>query len=147
MFRLGNWLRRPSNLWQALRFLLVGGSSYLVNLTVFTVAAEALSLHRLVSAALAFMCAVNVSFFGHRIWTFRAADQQVVRQAIRFVMVCLPAAVSAAGLLQIGVAAGLPQVAAQALAVAVAAPLNFTAYKLWSFAPVFARPAPSSIRN
>jgi putative flippase GtrA len=145
--RIAFELRRSSSLWQVVRFLLVGGSSYLVNLAAFTIAVEGLHFHHLAGAAVAFCCAVSNSFFGHRLWTFRAADQRVVRQAVRFMLVCLPAAVLAAGLLQLGVAAGLPKVLAQALAVATAAPFSFTAYRLWSFAPILSGSAAEPARR
>jgi len=121
---------------QIVRFVLVGGTSYLVNLLAFTIAVAGFGVHHLAGAAIAFCCAVSNSFFGHRHWTFRAHEQHVVRQAMRYILVCLPAALFAAGLLQLGVVAGLPAVVAQALAVAMAAPVSFTFYKLWSFAPM-----------
>jgi putative flippase GtrA len=43
--------------------------------------------------------------------------------------------VLAAAILQVGVMSGLPEVGAQALAMAIAAPLSFVANKVWSFAP------------
>jgi putative flippase GtrA len=134
--------RRPL-MSQIVKFVLVGGTSYLVNLVAFTIAVEGFGVHHLAGAAVAFVCAVANSFFGHRHWTFRAHEQHVVRQAVRFILVCLPAAIIAAGLLQLGVTAGLPEVVAQALAVAMAAPVSFTFYKLWSFAPL----EPSPVRR
>ena len=133
--RLSAGLGRSHNWWQLVRFVLVGGSCYVVNVATFAIAVELLGFHYLGAAALAFVCAVTSSFFGHRILTFRAIDQRAGKQAPRFILVYLPAAVFAAGLLQLGVMSGLPEVAAQALSMAVAAPISFVANKMWSFAP------------
>jgi putative flippase GtrA len=67
--------------------------------------------------------------------TFRAVDQRALTQAPRFISVYLPGAVLAAAILQVGVMGGLPEVGAQALSMAIAAPLSFVANKVWSFAP------------
>ena len=128
-------LGRPHNWWQLVRFGLVGGSCYAINIATFAIAVELLGFHHLTAAALAFVCAVTSSFFGHRTLTFRAKGERISTQAPRFISVYLPAAVLGAGLLQLGVIGGLPEVAAQALAMAVAAPLSFAANKMWSFAP------------
>jgi putative flippase GtrA len=55
-------------------------------------------------------------------------------QAIRFLVVSLGALVVSLLLLTLFVeSAGIPKVAAQALAVAASMPLNFLGNKLWSF--------------
>jgi putative flippase GtrA len=70
--------------------------------------------------------------------TFRARSERARAQAARFVTVYVPATVLGTSLLHVGASAGLPEVAAQALSAGIAAPLSFTANKMWSFAPVLA---------
>jgi putative flippase GtrA len=133
--RLTAGLGRSHNWFQLIRFGMIGGTCYAVNVGTFAIAVELLDFHYLAAATMAFVCAVTSSFFGHRVVTFRAVDQRILRQAPRFISVYLPAAVFAAGVLQLGVMSGLPEVGAQALSMAIAAPLSFVANKVWSFAP------------
>jgi putative flippase GtrA len=133
--RIRAGLTRTRNLWQLIRFCLVGGSCYVINVATFAVAVEVAGVHYLAGAALAYACAVTSSFFGHRILTFRARHDKAPAQALRFVSVYLPTTFLGTGLLQLGVSAGVPEVAAQALSAGIAAPLSFTANKMWSFAP------------
>jgi putative flippase GtrA len=137
--RIRRGLSRSGNWWQLVRFCVVGGSCYVINVGTFAVAVELLGLHYLVAAGLAYTCAITASFFGHRIVTFRARYDRIPGQALRFIMVYLPATLLGTGLLHLGVSAGLPEVGAQALAAGIAAPLSFTANKMWSFAPAWVR--------
>ena len=74
------------------------------------------------------------NFVLNRHWTFDAGDGLVHFQAMRFLVVSLGALVVSLLLLTLLVeGAGLPKVAAQALAVAASMPLNFLGNKLWSF--------------
>ena len=56
-------LRRPHNWLQLVKFTLVGGSGYVVNLAVFALAVEVAGLHHLVGATLAFVVAVLNNFW------------------------------------------------------------------------------------
>src|SRR5919204_7033083 len=48
-------LRRPHNWVQLVKFCLVGGSGYVVNLVVFAIVVKALGLHHLIGATAAFV--------------------------------------------------------------------------------------------
>lgn len=132
--RIGAGTRKPANWWQLLRFGLVGGSGYFVNLAVFAILVEGLELHHVLGAVGAFCVAVSNNFYWNRHWTFAASEGHAGFQAARFF------AVSIAGLginlaaLQILIdAGGLAELSAQALAVAIAMPFNFIGNKLWTF--------------
>ena len=127
-------LRRPHNWVQLVKFCVVGGSGYVVNLTVFALAVQELDLHPLVAATLAFAVAVMNNFFWNRRWTFRARDGHAGFQAARFFTVSVIAFLFAAMVLELLVsAAGVAEVPAQALSIVAATPLNFIGNKMWSF--------------
>src|SRR3954447_18742058 len=124
-------LRRPHNWVQLVKFCLVGGSGYVVNLTVFAVCVKAFDLHHLVAATAAFAVAVTNNFWWNRHWTFRARSGHAGFQAARFFAVSTVAFVFAAVILELLVSvAGFPEVPAQAISIAAATPLNFIGNKM-----------------
>ena len=133
--RIGLGMRKPHNWMQLVRFATVGASGYVVNLAVFTVLVEGLSVHYRAGAVAAFVVAVTNNFFWNRHWTFDAAEGHAGFQAARFLTVSLLAFGVNLVVLELLVQAGdLPEVPAQALAIVIAMPVNFVGNKLWSFA-------------
>ena len=127
-------LRRPHNWVQLVKFCLVGGSGYVVNLIVFTICVKGFSLHHLIGATAAFVVAVTNNFWWNRHWTFGAREGHAGFQAARFFIVSIVAFFFALGVLEVLVSqAGLPKLAAQAISIVVATPLNFIGNKMWSF--------------
>jgi putative flippase GtrA len=127
-------LRRPHNWVQLVKFCAVGASGYVVNLCVFAVCVEALGLHHLAAATAAFVVAVTNNFWWNRHWTFKARGGHAGFQAARFFTVSITAFLVAASVLELLVSvAGVPKVAAQAISIATATPLNFIGNKMWSF--------------
>lgn len=127
-------LRRPSNWLQLIRFGLVGGTGFAVNLGVYALCVHALAIDYHVSAVLAWFVAVTNNFLLNRHWTFDAREGQMRFQAPRFFFVSLVAFGFSFVLLVLFVeVGGLAKVPAQALAVAASMPLNFIGNKLWSF--------------
>jgi putative flippase GtrA len=135
--------RRPENWVQLFQFAVVGGSGYVINLAVFAALIKIGGIHHALAAIGAFVVAVSNNFLLNRIWTFRtqgAREHHAGFQAARFF------AVSVAGL---GVnlvvltllvdLAGVRELPAQAIAVAVAMPVNFIGNKLWTFRRLAAR--------
>src|SRR5919106_822845 len=94
-------LRRPHNWLQFVKFCLVGGSGYVVNLTVFAVCVDALDLHHLLAATAAFCVAVTNNFWWNRHWTFRARGGHAGFQAARFFTVSIAAFLFAALVLEL----------------------------------------------
>ena len=127
-------VRRRHNWVQLVKFCAVGGSGYVVNLVVFTIAVEVLDLHHLRAATLAFMVAVLNNFWWNRHWTFGARDGHAGFQAARFFAVSVGAFVFAAAILEALVnGAGVAEIPAQAISIVAATPLNFVGNKMWSF--------------
>ena len=134
--RVREGLRRQHNWVQLVKFCAVGGSGYVVNLIVFTLAFELGNLHHLVAATIAFVVAVTNNFWWNRHWTFGARAGHAGFQAARFFAVSVGAFLFAAAVLELLVSTGVPEVAAQALSIAAAMPLNFVGNKMWSFSAI-----------
>ncbi|MDQ2629345.1 MAG: GtrA family protein [Actinomycetota bacterium] len=134
-YRIGRATRHPANWLQLLKFGLVGGSGYLINLVVFALLAGYFDLHHLVAAVGAFAVAVTNNFLWNRHWTFDAGHGVAHFQAARFFTVSLAALVLNLVVLELLLSAGLVgELPAQAIAVAVAMPFNFVGNRLWTFA-------------
>lgn len=127
-------IRRRHNWLQLAKFCAVGGSGYVVNLAVFSIAVAGAGVHYLVAATLAFLVAVTNNFWWNRHWTFGARAGHAGFQAARFLTVSVAAFLLAAAVLELLVGAGgLPEIPAQAASIAIATPLNFVGNKMWSF--------------
>lgn len=133
--RIGLATRRRANWLQLLKFGLVGGSGYLVNLAVFAALAGVLGTHYVLASIAAFCVAVSSNFFWNRRWTFGPGDSNPGFQGARFFIVSIAALLINLAVLEALVAgATVGKLAAQAIAVAVAMPFNFVGNKLWTFA-------------
>jgi putative flippase GtrA len=134
-YRVGAAARRPASWWQLLKFGLVGGSGYLINLGVFAFLSSNLGVHHLIAAVGAFVVAVSSNFFWNRHWTFAAGDGHAGFQAARFFAVSVAALLINLVVLEALVGGtSMGDLTAQAIAVAVAMPFNFLGNKLWTFA-------------
>jgi dolichol-phosphate mannosyltransferase len=134
-YRLGAAARQPANWWQLLKFGIVGGSGYLINLGVFALLSDNLGVHYLVAAVGSFAVAVSNNFLWNRYWTFGPGDGSAGFQAVRFFAVSVASLVINLAALKILIAgAGMGELPAQAIAVAIAMPFNFLGNKLWTFA-------------
>jgi putative flippase GtrA len=132
--RVRSGLRKPHNWVQLIKFCAVGGSGYVVNLSVFALCVEVIGLHHLVGATAAFVVAVMNNFWWNRHWTFRAGQGHAGFQAARFFIVSVAAFLFAATVLELLVSvAELPELPSQAIAIVAATPLNFIGNKMWSF--------------
>ena len=126
--------RKPENWAQLFKFGLVGASGYVVNLVVFALLTGAADLHHIPAAIGAFCIAVTNNFVWNREWTFRARDGHAGFQAARFFAVSLLGLGFNLVVLELLISsAGMPELPAQALAVALAMPVNFVGNKLWTF--------------
>jgi putative flippase GtrA len=132
--RVRRGMRRPTNWFQLVRFGVVGGSGYVVNLATFAACLHALAIDYRIAAVAAFVVAVANNFTWNRLWTFRARDGHAGFQAARFFTVSVAAfGVSFVVLQALVGLAGFAELPAQATAIVVATPLNFIGNKLWSF--------------
>lgn len=132
--RLLHGLRRPANWLQLVRFGLVGGIGFVVNLAVYALFVHFMGVDYQVAAVAAWLIAVLNNFVLNRHWTFDAREGRARFQAPRFLAVSLVAFGFSLLLLTLLVeSAGMGKIPAQALAVAASMPLNFLGNKLWSF--------------
>ena len=130
--RLG--MRHPGNWFELVRFGLVGGSGYVVNLLVFTLLVHGADTGHRVAALGAFLVAVANNFLWNRRWTFRGHTERAHRQAVRFLVVSVGAFLFNLVVLEILVTGfDFPEVPSQAIAIAAATPLSFLGNKLWTF--------------
>jgi putative flippase GtrA len=132
--RLLHGMRRPANWLQLVRFGLVGGVGFIVNVAVYALFVHSVGLDYRAASVVAWLVAVMNNFVLNRHWTFEAREGRAHFQAMRFLIVSLVAEVFSLLLLTLFVqGAGIAKIPAQALAVAASMPLNFLGNKLWSF--------------
>jgi len=131
--RIGAAARRPASWWQLAKFGLVGGIGYLINLAVFALL-TGLGVHHVLAAIGAFCVAVTNNFVMNRYWTFGPGEGPAHFQAARFFTVSLASLGLNIAVLELLISNQLTgELAAQAIAVAVAMPFNFLGNKLWTF--------------
>jgi putative flippase GtrA len=133
--RVRSAVTHPANVLQFARFLGVGAVGYVVNLAVFAAAAHGLAIDFRAAAVVSFALALLTTFVLNRRFTFAATDGQVARQLGRYALVNLGGFVTNLVVLILLVSvAGLLKLPAEAIAAAVAAPVNFAGNRLWAFA-------------
>ncbi len=133
-YRISAAARQPEKWMQLLKFCIVGGSGYLVNLAVFALLAGVVDVHHIAAAVGAFVVAVSNNFFWNRHWTFEPGARPAHFQAARFFAVSIASLGVNLVVLELLVSGGgLSELPAQAIAVAVAMPFNFVGNKLWTF--------------
>ena len=132
--RIGRGTRNPDNWVQLFQFGIVGLSGYFVNLAVFALLVAGPDVHHIPAAIGAFCVAVTNNFWWNRHWTFDAKHGHPGFQAARFFTVSILALGINLVALEALIRADVPELASQALAVAIAMPFNFVGNKLWTFA-------------
>jgi dolichol-phosphate mannosyltransferase len=132
--RLLHGMRKPANWLQLVRFGLVGGVGFIVNVAVYALFVHSVGLDYRAASVVAWLVAVINNFVLNRHWTFDAREGRAHFQALRFLVVSLVAEAFSLLLLTLLVqGGGVAKIPAQALAVAASMPLNFLGNKLWSF--------------
>lgn len=129
--------KQPGNWLQLFHFAVVGGSGYVVNLIVFTLLTKGADVNHLLAAVGAFVVAVTNNFLLNRHWTFRRQGSKQSHagfQAARFFTVSLVGLGVNLAILELLVSGvGMAELPSQAIAVALATPVNFIGNKLWTF--------------
>jgi putative flippase GtrA len=131
--RISAGTRKAANWVQLVKFGLVGGSGYVINLAVFAVLSQNLGLQHSLAAVGAFCVAVSSNYAWNRFWTFGPGSGPARFHAARFFAVSVASLMVNLIALELFVAAEMPDLQAQALAVAIAMPFNFLGNKLWTF--------------
>jgi putative flippase GtrA len=134
LHRVGSQLRdRDSNARELVRFCVVGGSGYLVNLGVYAVLLHA-GLYYLAAAAGSFAVAVVNNYSWNRLWTFRGRRGSLGGQGLRFLVVSLGSLGANLLLLHAMVGLQVGKVPGQAIIIVLVAPMSFLGSKVWAFA-------------
>jgi putative flippase GtrA len=126
--------RHPANHKQALRFLAVGGSGYIVNNIAFILLLHGAHVQHTGAFWIAALIGTANNFWWNRNWTFDAKHHHIGKQGGRFLLVSLMIA-GLAYAIYLGLVAttGMDKLPANALAYVIATPFSFVAQKLWSF--------------
>jgi putative flippase GtrA len=133
VFKLPDPRRATRADWaQLLRFCAVGASGYVVNLAVFTVLVTLLDVHYAGAAVVAFCVAWLNNFVLNRAWTFRHGELSMWTQAVRYLLVSLIALGLNLGVLHLLVQWGMPEIPAQAIAIAAVTPVSFLLTRRWA---------------
>jgi putative flippase GtrA len=126
-------LARNSDIRQFARFATVGILQNGLNLAVFA-AAIALTVPYLLASALAAVVALAMSFFLNRRWTFPGHSTRTATRAARFVTIWVTILLLGLPTLALLVSvAHLPRILAQAIVIAVGAPISYFAQRRWTF--------------
>ena len=134
MLRAPNIRRARRADWEQLvRFCVVGGIGYVVNLAVFSLLVHGADTHYALAAVVAFCVAWTNNFLFNKYWTFRRHELSTAQQGARYLAVSLIALGLNLILLELLVRAGMPEVPAQAIAIAAVMPVNFLLNRRWSF--------------
>lgn len=134
--RVRHGAAKPGNWVQLFKFGVVGASGYVINLLAFALFTQALDMHHIPGAIGAFLVAVTNNFLWNRQWTFRAEAPggHPGHQGARFLTVSIIGlGVNLAVLELLVTSTPLSELPSQAIAVAVAMPVNFIGNKLWTF--------------
>jgi putative flippase GtrA len=119
---------------QAVRFLIVGGGSYVLNLSLYSLGL-ALGLHYLTAAASAYLVGFGFNFLANRHWTFAAGSDPLDAQIVRFTALAAVILVLDLLLLRVAVGSiGVPSLPAQAIVILLLVPISFVGNRFWSFA-------------
>jgi putative flippase GtrA len=132
--RIAHGIRHPPNWHQLARFVVVGTSSYMINIATYTLFLKGVGIDYRFAALVAFVVSVSNSFFWNRRWTFRAHAERPHAQIPRFLTIYGVALSINLGVLELLVAGfDVPKIEAQAIAALCATPFSFLGNKLWTF--------------
>jgi dolichol-phosphate mannosyltransferase len=118
---------------ELVRFCLVGASGWVVNLAVYSTLFQMVGVHYMASAVGAFAVAWASNFIWNKYWTFQRHRLSPLRQAVRYLLVSLFALSLNLVALYMLVAAGVPEISAQAAAIVAVTPVSFLLNRRWSF--------------
>src|SRR3954467_12140605 len=125
-------IRSHHNWLELMRFCVVGGSGYVINVGLFTIAYQ--HLPYLIAFIIAFVVAATRNFFLNRVWTFRIEHGVPHVQYARFLAVSVLALlIDLVALALLVEVFGVHKPVAAAIAIVVATPISFLGNKLWSF--------------
>jgi len=128
------FVRHRHDWWELVKFSLVGGSGFVVNLGVYAFAYGVLALHYLTAGVLAFVVANASNYVINRYWTFARKGNPMLGEYGRFLAIGTAALAGNLVLLVLFVERlRLSELPSQAFAIALVTPVSFLGNKLWTF--------------
>lgn len=125
--------RRAGDLSPGLKYLLVGGLSYAIDIGVLTLAWHVAGLPLWLATTCGFWCSFSVNFLLSRHWTFDAAEDHPRSQLVRFgvlvVVNYVATVVMVTGFHRLGIGA----LEARTVALVLLTGSTFFAYRRWVF--------------
>jgi putative flippase GtrA len=116
-----------------LKFCIVGGMGYIVNLAVFYALMHWGAMHYLAASTVSYFVAWAFNFFLNRQWTFQKHNDAVAPQAAKyFVASALGWCVNEIVLVAL-VHGGVAHLLAQAIGIAASTPVTFLVTRGWAF--------------
>ncbi|MCH9644353.1 MAG: GtrA family protein [Gammaproteobacteria bacterium] len=120
---------------QIIRFGIVGSSAAFVNMIIVVLIVELLHWHPLSANLVGFLCSFNISYFGHRGYTFHGDVSNSHAASIpRFLMIALMGLFMTEGLFYIFLHhLHIYYVVSLILVIGIVASINFMLGKYWAF--------------
>ncbi|MDQ2086788.1 GtrA family protein [Herbivorax sp. ANBcel31] len=119
---------------QLIKFGLVGVSNTFVDVAVFWISINILSINYMIAQVAGYACGIANSFMLNRIWTFRGAKTNTKSQLIKFVTINLISLSTTLIALRILVDYfEIYEMIAKLFVIVISQTVNFLGYKLWVF--------------
>ena len=115
------------------RYVVSGGSAAVCNLVVFSLCVYVFNIHGVLSSAIATMCAVSLSFFMQKYFTFKDASRISANQLSRYALTFITNLVLTTGLYALISDVVAIKVVSQILAAGLTAVLSFYIYHFFVF--------------
>lgn len=127
-------LKRPFKKLPFLRFVIVGGICFVLNLVVLHVCVEVLGLHYMIAMLVSIFVVYSVGWILNRTWTFRSRDRAVFLEYGRYVSANLAAMlVSLAAMWVLVSRFGVHYLLASAVIAVGMTAVNFAVHSAWTF--------------
>ncbi len=118
------------------RYAVIGAGNTVLDFTIYTALTRSSLFwgrHYLLANALSFLVVVTWSFYWNKRWTFANRERRHVAQYMKFISATVVSLGIAEGVLATGVAFGLPDLLAKALAAPLVVVWNYCMYRSWAF--------------
>lgn len=128
-----NWIVHLPLFFQIFRFGIVGASAALIHFSTVVFLVQIYAFEPLVANGLAFMVAFQISYFGHRLWTFQHTTQQHRVAFPRLLLVQILNFLANETLFYIFLTFHFPYAIALLIVLSVLPIFTFISSKLWVF--------------
>lgn len=116
------------------RFLLVGGSCFLINLIILYLCTDLLGIHYLISMLISIIVVNSIGWLANRTWTFTSQNRNKLTEYARYLTVNLGSFALSLALMAVMVSAlGVHYLIASTLIAAGLTIINFSLHRDWSF--------------